>query len=259
MAKIFLDPGHGGRDPGAIGNGLQEKNIVLMIARRIRDIMLEEYDGVEVRMSRDTDVFVELSERTRLANVWRADYFISIHVNAGGGTGFESFIHPSRSSRTVQNQSILHSEVLNQIKAVNRGKKNANFAVLRNTSMPAILTESLFIDNVADANRLRRVDFLESIARGHVEGIARIFNLRKKVVSPPPPAQTIYRVQVGAFKVRGNAERVIEQLRRDGYEAFVLTDGDLNKVQAGAFTQRDNAEKFRNELRQKGYDATLMT
>ena len=68
MTRIFLDPGHGGSDPGAVGNGLQEKTLTLAIATRIRDILLNEYQGVEVRMSRTNDVFVGLTERTQQAN-----------------------------------------------------------------------------------------------------------------------------------------------------------------------------------------------
>lgn len=85
MAKIFIDPGHGGSDPGAVGNGIQEKDITLRIATMIRDMLVSEYEDVTVRMSRTSDETVSLSERSNAANAWGADYFVSVHVNAGGG------------------------------------------------------------------------------------------------------------------------------------------------------------------------------
>lgn len=92
MVKIFIDPGHGGTDSGAAANGLLEKNITLQIALFLRDMLISEYDGVSVRLSRSIDQSVTLSQRTNAANSWGADYFVSIHINAGGGTGFESYV-----------------------------------------------------------------------------------------------------------------------------------------------------------------------
>lgn len=92
MFKLFLDPGHGGSDPGAVGNGIQEKDITLKIATKIRDFLLNEYSDVSILMSRTGDTYPTLSDRTNAANSWGANYFLSIHINAGGGTGFESFV-----------------------------------------------------------------------------------------------------------------------------------------------------------------------
>jgi len=93
MIRIFIDPGHGGSDSGAVANGLDDKNLTLDIAVRLRAILLGEYRGVEVRLSRETDTTVSLKQRVQMANSWGADYFLSIHINAGGGTGFESYIY----------------------------------------------------------------------------------------------------------------------------------------------------------------------
>lgn len=85
MVKIFIDPGHGGTDPGAVGNGLQEKNLTLQIATRVKNILLAEYNNVTILMSRTGDTFPTLQDRTNQANAWGADFFLSIHINAGGG------------------------------------------------------------------------------------------------------------------------------------------------------------------------------
>jgi N-acetylmuramoyl-L-alanine amidase len=187
MTKIFIDPGHGGSDPGAVGNGLKEKDLVLTISRHIRDILLSEYKGVQVRMSRNSDVFLSLSERAKLANNWGANYFCSVHINAGGGTGFETFIHTSRSSKSVSHQNVVHPAIYSKMNVQDRGKKAANFAVLRQTNMPAILTENLFIDNTKDAKLLKDPKFLENVARGHAEGIAKAFGLKRGSSKPSNP------------------------------------------------------------------------
>src|SRR5690606_27435986 len=98
-----------------------------------------------------------------------------------------------------------------------RGKKAANFAVLRETRMPAVLTENLFIDNASDAKLLKDPAFLDRIARGHVEGIAKAFGLKKKQ-KPQPKVQTqtqgnvMYRVVTGSFADRANAEKRVAEL-----------------------------------------------
>lgn len=179
--KLVIDPGHGGKDPGAIGNGLQEKNIVLDISLRIRRILVKEYEGVEVRLTRETDVYLDHAARVKIANDWGANYYLSVHVNAGGGTGFESFVHSSQTAASVATQNVIHTEIMRSMPSItDRGKKNRNFAVLREAKMPAILTEVLFIDNPIDAAKLKDSAFLEAVARGHVSGLEKAFGLKKK-------------------------------------------------------------------------------
>lgn len=215
--KIVIDPGHGGRDPGAVGYGLREKDIVLIISKNIREILLQEYEGVEVLMTREDDTFVELSDRAKMANDWGADYFMSVHVNAGKGTGFESFIHSSQSFASVAAQNIIHGEIMKAMPGISdRGKKQANFAVLRETKMPAILTEVLFIDNPTDASKLKDPAFLEAVARGHVNGLERAFGLKKSTVrkgsmmNPEDVNKIIRFLSAGWFVVQGNKQAEAE-------------------------------------------------
>lgn len=188
MVKIFIDPGHGDNDPGAVANGLKEKDLTLKIAKKIQSL-LSEYERVSVKLSRITDVYLPLSERADLANKWGADYFISVHINSGGGTGFESYIYNgSVSSATIAYQNVMHQEIMRAIGNVkDRGKKRANFAVVRETKMPAILTENLFIDHSADASKLKSDSFLSQIAFGHVQGIVKAFGLKKSGSSTSKP------------------------------------------------------------------------
>lgn len=155
MFKLFLDPGHGGTDPGAVGNGLQEKNVTLQIATRIRDILTAEYSNVSILMSRTGDQTVSLTERTDAANAWGANYFLSIHINAGGGTGFESYIYPNVGAPTTTYQRVIHQEVVKVNELTDRGMKQADLHVLRESAMPALLTENGFIDNASDAAKMK--------------------------------------------------------------------------------------------------------
>src|SRR5690625_4888744 len=112
MVKLYLDVGHGGNDPGAGGNGLKEKDLTLSISKKINSL-LGEYDGVTVKMSRSTDKTLSLKQRTDEANSWGADLLLSIHINAGGGTGFESFIYNGTVySNTVKYHGVIHDEIM---------------------------------------------------------------------------------------------------------------------------------------------------
>lgn len=171
--KVYLDPGHGGSEPGAIGNGLIEKNVNLDIALRTRDLLTAA--GHTVRMSRDSDITRSLSWRASDANSWGAALFVSIHINAGGGTGFESFRYPTVGQPTIDFHNRLHAGIIagmnSHTPVANRGLKTANFAVLRLTAMPAVLTENLFIDTASDAALLKDSSFLQATAAGHANRI----------------------------------------------------------------------------------------
>lgn len=180
MPIIVLDPGHGGTDPGATGNGLQEKNLTLTIGQKVKQKLEASYI-VDVKMTRETDQYVGLSERAAYGNSLGAAYFVSLHHNAGGGTGFESYIYPGTgSSETGRRQDVLHGEIMTFLSGYgvrDRGQKEANFAVLRETAMPAILLENLFIDTVNDANLLKNPTFISGLSNAVATGIAKALNL----------------------------------------------------------------------------------
>lgn len=227
--RVFINPGHGGKDPGAVGNGLREKDIVLKIAQKMVD-QLKNYD-VEVKMFRSDDTYYTLEQICNEANRWNADLFVSIHVNAGGGTGFESYIYSglSNNSTTAKYRQVIHEEIMKKIPNVrDRGKKKANFYVLGNTKMPAILTENLFIDNKTDATKLKSDAFLTDVATGHVNGIVKALKLQKKQAQKDVPKSSTsnkknvyYRVVTGSFTNRSNAEKRVAELKKAGYDSFI--------------------------------------
>ncbi|WP_373896394.1 N-acetylmuramoyl-L-alanine amidase [Virgibacillus sp. CBA3643] len=190
--KLYIDPGHGGSDPGAVDNGLLEKDIVLDIGLILRDILETEYEDAEVRMSRTGDTFPSLSDRTNDANDWGADYFVSIHINAGGGDGYEDYIYSglSNSSSTANYQEVAHPHLVGANDMYDRGQKTANFHVLREAHASALLTENGFIDNADNAEKMELASWREDVAYGHAEAIADIFNLSKtgKEVSNDKPS-----------------------------------------------------------------------
>lgn len=257
--KLYLDPGHGGTDPGAQGNGLNEKDITLDIALKIRTILINNYENIEVMMSRTGDITKSLSQRTNEANAWKADYYLSIHINADSGTasGYEDYIHSSLSdtSTTAKYRDIIHAEVikLNQLK--DRGKKKANFHVLRESAMPAMLSENGFIDNPQDAALMKQTSWRQNVAQGYANGIAQAFNLKAKSTAPVPSG-TIYKVIAGSFKLRDNADKRVAFLHSVGIESFVVTttiSGETRyRVQAGAFSSRTNADTRLQEVKNAG-------
>ena len=189
MKKVWIDAGHGGKDSGATGNGLKEKDVVLALSLAIKKQMESEYEEVQVLLSRSTDVFVELRDRTGKANAASADILVSVHCNAGGGAGgFESYRYISASAATVRLQNLLHTEIMAGLKpfgVADRGQKTGNLHMCRESRMPAVLTENLFIDAVSDAAKLKQPAVMEAIANGHVLGIAKYLGLKKKEAPTP--------------------------------------------------------------------------
>ncbi|RWZ54776.1 N-acetylmuramoyl-L-alanine amidase [Halobacillus fulvus] len=180
MPIVMIDPGHGGNDPGAVANGLQEKDLTLEIGLLVQQFLEERY-VVDARLTRESDVYAGLSQRADTANALGAGYFVSLHHNAGGGTGFESFVYPgTRETETGRRQDVLHDELARFFAGYglsDRGKKEANFAVLRETAMPAVLLENLFLDHPTDAAYLKDSNFIRSLADAITTGIARAMNL----------------------------------------------------------------------------------
>ncbi|MNM10417.1 Sporulation-specific N-acetylmuramoyl-L-alanine amidase [compost metagenome] len=195
MKKVWIDAGHGGKDPGAARNGLQEKDIALAVSLAIKSKLENEYEGVQVLLSRSTDVFLELKDRTNKANAAGADLLVSIHCNAGGGAGgFETFRFTSASAASRALQNVIHGEITTAIKPFNitdRGQKTGNLHMCRESRMPAVLTENLFIDVKSDADKLKQAKVIEAIVSGHVSGIAKYLGLKKKEAATKADALTV--------------------------------------------------------------------
>jgi len=219
VKKIFIDPGHGGKDPGASGNGLQEKDIVLDLSLELAD-RLKSYD-CQVKLSRDKDIYVDNGDRTKEANRWGADLYFSIHVNGHTNTdanGYEDFIYPTAPQKTASIRKAIHkplSQVWTGDGRANRGMKTANFQVLRETRMAAVLVENGFISNPQDANLLKQPVFRDKLVGAMAAGIVEALNLKKDTAAPVgtpllgPAQATIAQAQAWA-KSRGAHQRFVD-------------------------------------------------
>jgi len=176
---VVIDPGHGGKDSGAVGiGGLEEKNIILPIGKQVAAIL--EQHGVQAIMTRDADYFVDLGPRVVLTQQVHASLFVSIHANsidnAPQANGLEVYYFSDSSlplAETIQ-RSILQS-----VDVKDRGVRHARFYVLRNNYIPAILIETGFVTGVEDAPRLAspayQTQMAEAIARGILQYIKQHF------------------------------------------------------------------------------------
>ena len=222
-----IDPGHGGHDPGAVANGLREKDLTLKIALYTRDYIHELYEGVKVYLTREQDVFLSLSERAAFANRLGATHFCSIHINADGGDGFESYIYNGsykNKPKTQALRNVLHDTILSLTGFRDHGRREANLAVLRETKMPAVLTENGYIDNPSNAAFLKSDANLRKIALAHAHGLAKAHGWKPKAKPAPKPStegKVFYRVVAGSFVERENAERRVKELKAKGIESFI--------------------------------------
>ena len=193
---IFLDPGHGGKDPGASYYNITEKELNMQVYQKLRKEL--EGLGYTVLSSRDSDVFVDfVTERSRMVNKTDSDIFISIHFNASGSpasnrsgiqtysyeeaAGYPSKInpywhnHPDRISESNRLATDIHSSLLAETGAKDAGLLQSSFAVLRETDKPAVLLELGYIDNFNENQQVRSDTYQNRLVAGIVKGIQKYY------------------------------------------------------------------------------------
>ncbi|MFY7885399.1 MAG: N-acetylmuramoyl-L-alanine amidase [Dolichospermum sp.] len=175
---VIIDPGHGGKDSGAIGiGGVLEKDVILPISKRITEVL--ERNGIQVIMTRDSDYFVTLPGRVTMAQRANADVFVSIHANSAGAnrpevSGLETY-HYDSGLRLAQ---IVHSKILQSLNVRDRKVRKARFYVLRKTSMPSILVETGFLTGRDDVAKLRTSAYQNQMADAIAQGILQYLKSR---------------------------------------------------------------------------------
>ena len=196
---VFLDPGHGGRDPGAVYNGLREKDLNMSIYRKLRSEL--EKLGYTVLTSRDSDVYVDyVTERSEMVNKTDADVFISIHFNATGvpganRSGVETYIYepdedikprinkvahddPTRLSESKRLADNIHNSVVSVAGANDRGVHGSNYAVLRETVKPAVLIELGYMDS-PEYKKISDDKYQNKLVEGIVTGLRNFYKTTK--------------------------------------------------------------------------------
>jgi len=189
--KIAIDAGHGPDTPGkrTPDGSLREFQFNAPVARYVADELLHGYEGVEVLLTFDDSRDVPLKERTDRANAWKADVFVSIHANAAGegwssAQGIETYVYTTRPPAAVALANAVQRNLVRLTGRPDRGVKSADFHVLRETRMTAILIECGFMTNRTEAELLKSDDYRRKCAAAIVAGIAETYGLRKKPVPP---------------------------------------------------------------------------
>lgn len=217
--KIFLDFGHGGSDSGAVSGALIEKAMNLITGLECKDI-LEQYD-IEVMTSRDIDKTVSLAERVRMANEWGADYFVSIHYNAGGGDRGEVIHSIYRNKGLALANSIaasMKSSGQDTMKIYERrGQDNKDYYyVIKNTRMDAVIVEGGFIDNAVDRQLFDTVEEQKAMGRTIAHGILNHLGIAITQSKPQQNIQygTVTATELNVRAGRGNGYDIWDTLKQ---------------------------------------------
>lgn len=208
MKKIYINPGHSDRDPGAVGFET-ERVLNVKVSIFMEAYLLENY-VCETRMNPGT--MGGLYDICKDANDWGADLFVSNHFNAAGGDGYEALIY-SENRRALGELFEKHVKSAGQN---SRGVKlRPGLVVLRETNMPAVLNEGAFVDNLQDIRDWNEDAELKKLGEAYGEAAAEYLQLERKQTR-------IYRVQVGAYAVKENAENMEKRLKNAGFDAIIL-------------------------------------
>ena len=286
MAKVIIDAGHGGREPGAIYGDRKEKDDTLRLALAVGEILKK--NGVDVAFTRTEDVYNSPFEKAQIANREGGDFLISIHRNASPEpnqySGVESLVF-DRSGKKVELAENIN-RALEEAGYRNLGiKERPGLVILRRSQMPAVLVEAGFLNTDAD-NLLFDRNFegiAEAIAKGVLETVrenteAQEVKWEDTRMMPETNGrkmrehedaswqmqcgcctqERLYRVQTGAFRNREYAQEMLEKLLSEDFPVFLLLEDRLYKVQVGAYRMLDNAVRMEKSLRDAGY-ATFIT
>jgi N-acetylmuramoyl-L-alanine amidase len=218
--KVFISAGHGGSDSGAVANGVKEKDLNLSIALACRDLLAKH--GVSVKMSRTKDENDALSDEIRECNAYAPDLAVSIHNNAGGGDGAEVFHHHGGGKGKVLAENIL-AEIM-KVGQNSRGaktRKNASgndyYGFIRETSAPAVIVECAFVDNANDLKIIASDSDRQKVGQAVARGILKTLGVEIQ-------SERLYRVQVGAYLLKDNAEEMKRKIRAVGFDAFIVRE-----------------------------------
>ena len=222
MAKVFIGVGHGGSDPGAVANNTKEKDLNLSIALACRDELLRH--GIQVKMSRVTDENDPLGEEIKECNAYAPDLAVEIHNNAGGGDGAEVFHHYGGGKGKILAENILAEIVkLGQNSRGTKVRKNSSgkdyYGFIRETSAPAVIVECAFVDNAQDLKFLATESDRQKVGQAIAKGV-----LKSLGVAYQGERDTLYRVQVGAYLLRSNAEDMQKKIKAVGFDAFIVKE-----------------------------------
>ena len=284
--SIMLDAGHGGRDPGAVYNGRQEKDDTLALTLAVGEIL--QGRGIDVLYTRTTDVYESPYQKAMEANEAGADFFVSIHRNSyptdNTVSGVETLVYDKSGLKLQMAENI--NEQLEAIGFVNLGvKERPGLVVLRRTRMPAVLVEAGFINSDTD-NQLFDENFDDialAIAEGILDTLQAYGLIENNTVSDNNSGNTEntpgqgntsnrpdnnsehsggfpqYTVQAGAFRNGAYADRLQKELLEQDFPAVTSQGGGLYRVTVGTFPTLDEAADMERRLKRAGYQTVIVS
>ena len=259
MPKIIIDAGHGGYDNGANYMGRREKDDNLSLALAVGEILAD--SGIEVGFTRVDDVYQSPVDKARIANQQDGDFLVSIHRNSSPVpntySGVQTLIYRDGGVMAQMAENI--NQEMAQVGYQNLGTDlRKNLAVLRRSTMPAVLVEAGFINTDAD-NVLFDRQFTET-AQAIADGIiGTLIQTGELEFERDDDENEIYRVQTGLFRNKENAEVMAIKLRNMGYPVAVETAGEFYAVKVGEYDDLEDATELEQKLRRMGYDTLIVS
>lgn len=264
--KVYLGIGHGGSDPGAVANGIKEKDANLVIGKAAAAEL--ERHGVEVMLSRTTDISESTSAKVQECNAFKPNLAGDIHNNAGGGDGAEVY-HSINGGEGKE----LAEKILEEVVAIGQNSRGAKtrkgtngdyYGFIRGTNCPAVIVECAFLDNKNDVQIIDTVAEQQAMGVAIAKGFLRQLKITHKAQqttqatpATPAPSQTAtasYRVQVGSFGKKAYAMSKMEAVKSAGFDAYVVSvDGKLWRVQIGDFATKAEADKLMEKVLDAGF------
>ncbi|MBS5955079.1 MAG: N-acetylmuramoyl-L-alanine amidase [Paraclostridium bifermentans] len=223
MNRLCFDYGHGGEDPGACYNGRKESNDVLSIGRAVASEVRRH--SVTVDETRTSDTTVSLTNRSAFENKNTYDYFISFHRNAykpEKAEGVEVYTYLNAGAKAKRLAQVVQKSLVD-LGFTDRGIKEANYHVLRETKSSAVLIEVGFIDNSKD-NRVfdtKKNEIIKVISKAILAQVG-VDYVETSAPTQAENGQTRYRVMVGSYLIRENAENQIRKLKVAGFDAEII-------------------------------------
>lgn len=214
--KIYINPGHTNTDPGAVKYAV-ERDLNVKVSEFMRAYLAENYE-CEIRVYSDL-----VRNVAKDANAWGADLFVSNHFNAAGGDGYEALVYSTK-------RKSLGQVFEKHVKAVGQNSRGVKYrpglVVLNSTNMPAILNEGAFVDNKKDIQDWDEDHELKKLGIAYAKAAAEYLNLPKKVAKTENTASksSLFRVQVGVYSKKENAEAMQKKLKAAGFDAYIKQD-----------------------------------
>lgn len=220
MKRLVIDLGHGGRDPGAIGpNKTHEADVVLAIGKELNELL--KGCNLEIKFTRLSNKYLSLTERAKIANNFKADYFLSIHINSTKDNtvrGVEVWQYSNKNENLNKFSNGLCTDISKIFNVRNRGLKlSKELLVLKNTTMPAALIEVDFISNAQAEKDLKTNSNIKAVAIGIKNNLIKLFDLEVST------NDTLYKVCIGAYKDKNNALNQVKLAKDKGFkDAYII-------------------------------------